>query len=216
VTEAKWLASTEPSLMLLHLEGKVSERKLRLYSCACWRNVWELLNREDHDLIEANEDFADQGRTLVAKLFTGVRIETRHVNFSPSPSVSGVGEEVAEARSVAGAAACEGAVSEAVERSLWRHARRREGRRQCDLLRCVVGNPFRPVSIPDDVRAWNDGALVKMARAIYDGRRWVEMPILADALEDAGCTDVVLLDHCRTPNPHARGCHVLDALLSRN
>jgi hypothetical protein len=59
--------------------------------------------------------------------------------------------------------------------------------------------------------------LVKMAQAIYDGRRWNELPILADALEDAGCADIVLLDHCRTtPGDHALGCHVLDAILGKS
>jgi hypothetical protein len=92
----------------------------------------------------------------------------------------------------------------------------RESCKQCDLLRCIVGNPFRPPNIPEAWRAWGDGALVKMSQAIYDGRRWREMPILADASEDPGWTEVDLLDHCRTPTEHARGCHVLDALLARH
>jgi hypothetical protein len=54
-----------------------------------------------------------------------------------------------------------------------------------------------------------------LAAAIYEGRRWVDMPVLADALEDAGLTDPGVLGHCREPGPHARGCWVLDLILGR-
>jgi hypothetical protein len=55
-----------------------------------------------------------------------------------------------------------------------------------------------------------------MAKAIYDDRQWSDMPVLADALEDAGCTDQAALDHCRGPGPHTRGCHVVDAILGKS
>jgi hypothetical protein len=87
---------------------------------------------------------------------------------------------------------------------------------QADLLRCVFSNPFRPSFTPE--RGWlsrNDGEVVKLATAIYDGRRWDELPLLADALEECGCSDWAALDHLRGPGPHARGCHVLDVLMGR-
>jgi hypothetical protein len=89
------------------------------------------------------------------------------------------------------------------------------GPRQCALLRCLFGDPFRPVSIPESVRAWNGGTVVRLARAIYAGGRFGDMAVLADALQEAGCTDRDVLAHCRTGEEHALGCWVVDALLGR-
>src|SRR4051794_18310239 len=61
--------------------------------------------------------------------------------------------------------------------------------------------------------AWNDRTIPRLARAICDERAWDRLPILADALEDAGCGDDRLLEHLRGSRPHAHGCWVLDALL---
>src|SRR5262249_31680279 len=116
----------------------------------------------------------------------------------------------------ASSAVCRAATHEAEEVRLWRQAAYREALMQCELLRCIAGNPFRPAGVPEHWRTWNDGVLGKMAQAICGGRRWAELPILADALEDAGCSDVLVLDHCRTPAEHALGCHVLDAVLGKS
>lgn len=83
------------------------------------------------------------------------------------------------------------------------------------VVREVVGNPFRPVTINPAWLAWNDGTVVKIAQTIYDERAFDRLPILADALEDAGCTDLSILRHCRNEGPHVRGCHVLDLLLGK-
>jgi hypothetical protein len=86
----------------------------------------------------------------------------------------------------------------------------------CDLTRCLFGNPLRPPpGIPPSVLAWQDGTVVKLAQAIYDGRAFERMPVLADALEEARCADAALLGHLRRPGPHARGCFVIDALLGK-
>src|SRR5262249_8755936 len=81
-----------------------------------------------------------------------------------------------------------------------------------ELLRCVFGNPFRPAQLD---RAWlsaNDGAVYKLARSIYDESAFERLPILADALEDAGCDNADILSHCRSEGPHARGCWVVDLI----
>ncbi len=89
-----------------------------------------------------------------------------------------------------------------------------EQQAQCALLRDIAGGTGRPaVSAP--WLTWGGGTLVKFARAIYEGRRFDDLPILADALEDAGCPDDELLQHCRGGGPHARGCFVVDLLLGR-
>jgi hypothetical protein len=83
----------------------------------------------------------------------------------------------------------------------------------CDALRDILGNPFRPTPFEP---AWRTESTVGLARAIYASTQFEVMPILADALEEAGCADPTVLAHCRNPNPHVRGCWVLDGLLARD
>ncbi|HYT88659.1 MAG TPA: hypothetical protein VEL76_08120 [Gemmataceae bacterium] len=108
------------------------------------------------------------------------------------------------ASSAARAVAVDGSSSGAEERAA-----------QAALLRDVVGNPFQPVVVDPTWLAWNNRTVRKLAREIDVERRYAEVPILADALEEAGCTDEAILDHCRGPGPHIRGCWVVDALLDR-
>jgi hypothetical protein len=88
------------------------------------------------------------------------------------------------------------------------------------LLRCVFGNPFRSLAIDP---AWLTAMVGSLAQAAYDERELpgghldpARLTILADALEEAGCTDSVLLGHLRNPGPHVRGCHVVDLLLGKS
>jgi hypothetical protein len=91
-----------------------------------------------------------------------------------------------------------------------------ELRSHCTLLRDIFGNPFRPPPAIDPAwLVWNDGTVKRLAEAIYEQRRFSDLPILADALEDAGCADAVLLEHLRGPEPHCRGCWAIDLLLGR-
>jgi hypothetical protein len=83
------------------------------------------------------------------------------------------------------------------------------------LLREMFGNPFHPSGIDPSWLSWNGGTVVHLAQGIYDERAFDRLPILADALEDAGCPDVGILAHCRGPGPHARGCWVVDLLLGK-
>jgi hypothetical protein len=95
------------------------------------------------------------------------------------------------------------------------HTRHDESAVQASLLRDIVGHPFRIVSHDSSWLAWNDGTIPKIARAIYDERAFERLPILADALEDAGCDNADILTHCRGPGPHVRGCWVVDLLLGK-
>jgi hypothetical protein len=80
------------------------------------------------------------------------------------------------------------------------------------LIRCLYGNPFRPVVFNP---GWRTETTVGLAARMYDGRDFHAMPILADALEEAGCDHPDVLAHCRDPGPHARGCWVIDLVLGR-
>jgi hypothetical protein len=104
---------------------------------------------------------------------------------------------------------------EAAKAKAFRDCLTTEQRAQSDLLRDIFGNPFRPVSLNPDWLTWNDGTVSKLAQAIYDERRYQDLPALADALEEAGCTNADILDHCRRPGEHVRGCWVVDLLLGK-
>ena len=90
-----------------------------------------------------------------------------------------------------------------------------EWKMHSDLLRDIFGNPFRPVAVDPAWLVWHDGIIGKLAQRIYDERAFADLPILADALEEAGCTNAELLAHCRHPGPHARGCWAVDLLLGK-
>jgi hypothetical protein len=86
---------------------------------------------------------------------------------------------------------------------------------QIALLRCIFSNPFHAITLDPAWLTWQGGLLVSMARRMYDSRNFVDMPVLADALEEAGCSDVDILAHCRQPGPHVRGCWAVDLLLGK-
>jgi hypothetical protein len=86
------------------------------------------------------------------------------------------------------------------------------GAGQADLLRCIFGNPSRPV-VWD--RRWRTDDTVGLARGIYEDRAFDRLPLLADALMDAGCDHEQVLDHWCSPGPHARGCWVVDLVLGK-
>jgi hypothetical protein len=82
------------------------------------------------------------------------------------------------------------------------------------LIREVFGNPFRPVAFDP---AWRTTDVVLLASGIYDEKAFDRMPILADALQDAGCDSEAILSHCRDPNQvHVRGCWVVDLVLGKS
>jgi hypothetical protein len=91
-----------------------------------------------------------------------------------------------------------------------------ECRAQAQLLHDIVGNPFRRDPVPPSWLRWNDACLPRLAGTIYDQEMFALMPILADALEDAGCANPEVLGHCRTPGVHVRGCWVLDLILGKS
>jgi hypothetical protein len=87
----------------------------------------------------------------------------------------------------------------------------------CQVIRDVFGNPFaRLPHLDSGWLRWSDSLIPKLARSCYEERTFDRLPILADALEDAGCTDADMLAHLRGPGPHVRGCWALDLILGKN
>ena len=83
------------------------------------------------------------------------------------------------------------------------------------LVREIVGNPFHPVTVSTAWLVWDGGTVPRLAQAIYADRAFDRLPVRADALEDAGCTDTRLLAHCRSGGQHVRGCWAVDLLLGK-
>jgi hypothetical protein len=99
----------------------------------------------------------------------------------------------------------------------WQAASEDELVAQAALLRDIFGNPFHPSPpLPPAVLTWNDGAVRRIAEGIYEGRAFDRLPILADALLDAGCDNEELIQHCRGDGPHVRGCWAVDLILGKS
>jgi len=88
----------------------------------------------------------------------------------------------------------------------------KDAKLEADCIRDVFGNPFRSITIEP---SWLTSTVVVLAGSIYDERAFDQMPILADALQDAGCDNENILNHCRQPGGHVRGCWVVDLLLGK-
>jgi hypothetical protein len=243
VTEAEWLACRTPKSMLDWLVERSGEerlhsytRKLRLWACACVRRCWELLGDESgRKAVVVAERFADgladEQELDAARATVEAAVQTMpagppghwaryYSRETPASLVSrGMHPEAmwaaGEAGNLAGYYAGNPDVPHPVAAPEATAARFTEAAAHCALLREVIGNPFRPVRPNPSWLSWNDGVAVKLARVIYEERRFADLPILADALEDAGCTDADILGHCRSGGEHVRGCWVVDLLLGK-
>jgi hypothetical protein len=188
VDEATWLKSRDPMKMLKLLQDRASVRKLRLFVCAEIRRV---LNSENPNAAEA----IDWGERLADGEVTWQDVENFHDRcrqqfLTTAEDIRLFAVQVASCRP-------------------------KEVRAVCDLARCIFGNPFQSTSIDPEVLRWSEGTVPRLAQSIYEDRRWEALPILGDALEDAGCDEPAVLAHCRHRGPHARGCHVLDLILGK-
>ncbi len=225
MTEAEWLACKDLWLMMQQLDFRNSDRKLRLFAAACCRQVWDrILDDRSRQAVETSERYADGEAT-----YTQVLLAVAHCEELPFTHADAAVEHAAAVR-CATERACAESYFRATRDAATALAERSPGDpesevdpaaefralvAQCDLLREVVGNPFRPVAVEPDWLRWNHGTVPVLARRIYEERAYHDLPILADALEDAGCTDERLLAHCRGAGPHVRGCWAVDLLLGR-
>jgi hypothetical protein len=213
MTETEWLTHIDPDPLLLFLCSQGGDRKLRLFACACCRRLWSLLvDERSRQAVEVAEKYADD---LVGSRDIHWAAALNHQVIETAPSQSAIqvaARAVSAALGIGAWAAAWNVVAEA-RKSV--HDKMLESRAQVGILRDIVGNPFRPTTIARAWLGWHDGCVVKIARWIYEERRFESMPILADALEEAGCDNPDLLQHCRQPGEHVRGCWVLDLLLKK-
>lgn len=234
MTEAEWNACADPQAMLgwLHQQGRLSDRKARLFAVACCRRIWPLLTDErSRRAVEVAELHADSDVSL------NEFQEAVADSDEAADDTHGEGAEAADAvasifevapRSAAGStaasatAAAADAVTSDVTSSAWTKADRAERVAQAVLLRDLFGSPFRsrphlPARLP---KAKKD-LVLKMTSAAYEGRILpsghldpVRLAVLADLLEEVGAAGE-LVRHLRAPGPHLRGCWGIDLLLKR-
>jgi hypothetical protein len=219
MTESQWEASDDPFQLLSWVSPSLSMRKARLYAVAACRRAWELLeDPRSRRAVEAAEAWADRA---LGWREVGLR---RREATAYLKGLGGREDYDPRRRGLALAATLvAGRTRQEVGQAAWQafYALAQDGRPMlrdrplADLVRDIAGNPFRPIQIDASWLAWDEGTLVRLARSIYEERRWHDLPVLGDALEDAGCTDEELLPHCRGEGPHARGCFVVDALLGK-
>jgi hypothetical protein len=222
--------------MLMSFPAKWDHRKLWLFGCACLRRVWHLLkDQRSRSCVEVAErlvdghaseqeagatwekfDAAAYAGTLDSQWLDTHEVIRSLVCFVDPASSLQLAYEVAEG---VGAVAAESVP--ATPTATWceerteafRKAEREERTVQVKLLRDIFGNPFRPVAAD---LGWLTLKVVTQARTIYESREFDRMPQLADALKEAGCDNSDILNHCRQPGKHVRGCWPIDLLLGKS
>ena len=215
MTEQEWMACGKPRQMLMFLGAGASERKARLCAVACcYRNPATISDDLAHRLVLTAEAYADglvddealraatsyeaDGCPALAAGFPSIRYGFVHQAALAADLVCWWrADPVANRRETSAVLRKKVAVEqEAI----------------AEIVRDIFGNPFRPVALDP---AWLTSTVVALSRGIYDERAFDRMPILADALQDAGCDSDDVLNHCRGPGPHVRGCWVVDLLLRK-
>jgi hypothetical protein len=219
MTEAEWFACEDARELVQRVLHSASGRKLRLYAVACCQCSRQLLLDKDHrrwvDLAEraadghaTEKELADEYRKANRRgVAVGGRakVERDFRRWSEAIVVTNAVKPFTEYWHASNAAA------DAVFH-ITRAAHRNIDQRLVALLRDVFGNPFRPVALDS---AWLTSDVLALARGIYEEKAFDRMPILADALQDAGCDNDTVLSHCRTEQMHVRGCWVLDLVLGK-
>ena len=242
MTEAEWLASADPKLMLMFLRGRASDRKLRLFGFACVRRLWHLVPAEPlRRAVETSERHADglADRQELGAAITAAnrarpsRNDVARAAYDAARYVPGRVDWWSVTMHTADATAREAVrdvpptaysyfdgeqmvhvdVPMNPARAALNARRDAEHAAHCALIRDIFGNPFRPVTSGPSPPP---PAVVSLASRIYDERAFGRIAELADALGEAGCTDADVLAHCRSGGEHVRGCWVVDLVLGKS
>lgn len=228
MNETEWLTAREPWGMISFVRELTSRRKLRLFTCACCRQV---LNPFAPPLMErtiaAAEAFAD-GEISLSTLLQVRAVVAAESNAARRDNANRIGY-LCHLWDACLSACWDGGEAEAAQDAALATARAAadvpwpatEGHpsefvgelsNQADLLRDVCGNPFTSCGLEPE---WLTDTVVGMAKAIYTGHAFDQLPVLADALQDVGCDSEDILGHCRSEGEHVRGCWVVDLLLGK-
>jgi hypothetical protein len=234
MTEEEWLLSADPQKMLSLLEGKASERKYRLFGVACCRRAERFFpTRLLSNAVDQVERYAEG--VIGGEALRAVRAQVEqsragrtgqdtsfHFQYPVSQlCVSDIAYAIPRVLNqlIAEMAGAQLPKQAFLDTQAFKEARQAmweaESPAQARLLREIVGSPFRCVTIHPSWLAWESGTIPKLARGMYEEEAFDRLPVLADALEEAGCADAEILNHCRRPGEHVRGCWVIDLLLGK-
>ena len=209
-TEQDWLNSADPEEMARVLDESSRDiRRWRLFACACCWRILPMLDERSRQAVAIAERHAE-GLASAAEVQ-----DARHLAHTALLALWQPGRDIClEYAAVAAHYAI------ASPRSSSHYAARATGsgeeaerRVQADLLRDVFANPYCGAVHLDP--AWRTPTVLAIAADIYSNDTFAEMPVLGDALEDAGCEDPIILEHARLTCPHVRGCWLIDGLLAR-
>ena len=215
MTEAEWLACQDPTAMVEFLHGRVSDRKLRLLACANCRSVWQWITDERSRVAVAVAERVSDGLASQAELANAIKAsyDAATLNEYEDPD-----DETVYLRSMSAAYANHSVWGEAFvaalanSPSIMPELTGLPETLPLHFVRDIFGNPFRPVTFSPE---WRTDTAVALARQMYDAREFSAMPILADALQDAGCDNDDVLNHCCGEGTHVRGCWVVDLVLGK-
>lgn len=219
--ERAWIQTKDRPRDLLELiepeliAGRL-ERKSRLYLVACIRRLDSLLSPFDRDSLALSLRFAD-GQATIDEVSQRQRDYSIHYPRG-APTIARSPIQVASLLANACLYSadpnhCFDALLCNSEDAAWASSNADdEFRVQAAILKDIFGNPFRPVTV--DPR-WLTSTVLDLANQIYNERQFERMPLLADALMDAGCDSEEVIKHCQGPGPHVNGCYVVDLILGK-
>jgi hypothetical protein len=263
MTEAEWLTCTDPDRMLQHVRGAppsgflarlrrwgragsdegevkpLSDRKVRLFACACCRRIADLMDDErSQRAVEVAELHADGSATEVERreaceaaldaydvLLARGKASNLPIPYLPQPEPTRAWLLAARAAAQVARYPGEEAVATAIQAAMavaaewddpaWAAAALGDAARVA-LIRDIFANPFRDIEVEPAWLGWNGNTVRRIAEGVYEERAFDRLPILHDALLDAGCDNVDILAHCRSAQGHVRGCWVIDVLLAKS
>jgi len=213
MTEREWLGQLSLMPKLQYLKGSASDRKLRLFACACCRRAWDRLSdQRSRSAVEAAEQFADgaidSNNLAVAHQAARAAVAEARGQFDESWQNLLAASDVTFPRAFDAAFSAPVGAASRPDRDYLAEVRAQDA-----LLIDVFGNRFRPVAFE---LHWRSSDVVNLARGIYEDRAFERLPILADALMDAGCENEHVIAHCRNDGPHVRGCWVVDLSIGKD
>jgi hypothetical protein len=189
IDEDTWLSCTVPRHLLRYVKGRTTDRKLRLWACAATAHR-----------------YAQSEAALAVVALVEAWADGEYPAQLKSHGIDGICSKSAWE------AAYEGALRP-LERLPTSDRKRQSTEFQRAAIHEIFGNPFRPVTVEP---AWRTPDVMRLAHDLYAEKAFDRMPILADALEEAGCASLGVLEHCRDSRlVHLRGCWAVDLVLAR-
>lgn len=204
MTQSEWLKviGTDPMGIVSTIHGAASSRQLRLFVCAVCRHHWKSLKEAKYRAaVELAERYADKLATEAEREGAAAATAFLRKANERTDTPTALANWTVQANDVMLIAAFVATTREP-DLQPW----------QCGILRDLFGNAFGRIALD---RSWLNPLVKTLAQGIYVERRYQDLPILADALEEGGCTNADLLAHCREGGPHVRGCWAVDLLLEK-